>query len=156
MAATRQEARDEARRLVVAEGYTYAQAAEATGIPRDTLTKWGGAEGWMDQRKAGMSYTAQVRAMKAKLMTQITDLGAEPRNAQAVAQLIHAWKSLETAYPEHRYDRKADPRIRRDIGGEFLTFLVEFLGERDRNAVTAIEPHIEALAAAWEDRGVAS
>ena len=55
MGASKAEARDEARRLVVHEGYTYAEAAEKTKIPVSTLQKWGSAEEWKRRTDSSMS-----------------------------------------------------------------------------------------------------
>lgn len=149
--ATRQQAFEEARRLVVAEGFSYADAATMTALPLSTLQKRAADEGWQKMRETASSYGTQVKAMKANLMERIGNLTKADGDAQQIAQLIFAWKQMESAYPEHRYDKKSDPKVKLQHGAEYLRFLVEFLAPRDRNAITALEPHIDALAAAWED-----
>ena len=77
MSATRAEAMAEARRLVVQEGATYAEASTATGIPLATLQKRAATEEWQGQRDSSMSYDAQMRAIKAALAAGLVS-GASP------------------------------------------------------------------------------
>ncbi len=154
--ATRQEAQDEAKRLVVADGYSYAQAATATGIPLSTIQKWAAAEAWQKQRETSMSYGATVRAMKANVLAQLVTMSADPASDKnQLAQLSHAWRNLESAYPEHRYDKKADPKVRLDVAAEVIEKLVAYLGKHDRNALTAVQPHIAPFAQEWEANAAA-
>lgn len=148
MAATRQQAFDEARRLVTVEGYSYAEAAEATGIPLSTIQKRASAEGWQKQAETAMSYGAQIKAMKAALLARIvtlTESGSADWNA--VTQLIHAWRGMETAFPEHRYNaQEADPKARLGLILELLEHLVSYFEKADRNLLTALQPHLKPFA----------
>jgi hypothetical protein len=138
---------DEARRLVVAEGYTYEEAAEATGIPASTLQKRGCAENWMDQRAHSMSYAASIRALKVKLLEKAT--------ASRDPQDVFAWRQVETAWPEHRYQpAQADPRARLALVLELLDELVNYLAEQAPDALAALRPHIAPFSAHLE-RGAA-
>lgn len=150
--ASRFELWTEARRLVVAEGQSYAEVADTLGLALSTLEKRGAAEGWQAQRQHAMSYDAQMRAIKAQYATQLIDMVGDLDKIGKATQLMLALTNLEKAYPEHKYTRKSvDPKARLAMGAEFLQFLVTTLGGLDRNAVTLLEPHIDAIAAAWED-----
>lgn len=149
---TRPEAKAEARRLVTAEGFTYAQAAAATGIPRSTLEKYGSSEGWLDQRESAATYLATARSMKAALLARVTQqLAAPDSDLNAISQALHALKSAETAFPEHRYVVQGDdPRVKLAIGAEVLQLVTEVLGEVDRNALAKLQPYIATIAQRWE------
>lgn len=135
---------EEARRLVVREGYTYAQAAEATGIPASTLQKRGSAEQWGDQKGVETSYRETIRRLKSGLLDQAMKVIADGGDA---TQIVHAWRSAETAFPEHRYDQKADPKALLGVQVDTVRRFVEYLGEHDRNACAGIEKHIEPFIA---------
>lgn len=148
----RLEALAEARRLVVQEGLSYGEAAEATGVPLSTIQKRASAERWQEERDVQGSYTAQIRALKAgllqKAMTAMAD-GTDP------TQIVFAWKQAEAVYPEHRYNRATtapDPKAQLAIGVQVLEALVEYLGEHDRNALAAVQPHLRAVAQLVEAR----
>lgn len=147
----------EARRLVVAEGWTYAKAAEATGISASTISKRAAREEWQSERDTTMGYAAQVRAIKHQMSTRILDKLADPDlsadGMKAVTQLIHAWKNAESAFPEHRYaqgDGEVDSRMRLAIAMAVLEDLVGYLRKHDRNALAALEPHLEGFGALLE------
>jgi hypothetical protein len=148
----RKSAKDEARRLVCSEGYTYAQAAKVTGIPRSTLEKYGSSEGWHDQRQSAATYQATIRAAKAALLERLTTaLGNPDVGGNELAQLTHAWRQAEAAFPEHRYVVQGDdPRIRLQVGAEVLQLVTEVLAEVDRNALTRLQPHLGTIAQRWE------
>lgn len=140
----RQAAIEEARRLVVREGWTYAQAADATGIPASTLQKRGSAEEWGKQKGVETSYRDTIRRLKSGLLDQALKAIEDGGDA---TQIVHAWRSAETAFPEHRYDQKADPKALLGAQVDTVRRLVEYLGEHDRNACAALEPHVEAFVA---------
>lgn len=141
---TRDDAWEAARRLVVGEGATYAEAAEATGIPLSTLQKRAAAENWQKEREHALSYAAQVKLLKQKALDKALASG-DPQD-------MYAWQKIEAAWPEHRYTAKADPRLRLQVGAEVLQLVVDVLTELAPNALAEIEPHIPALGAAWEER----
>lgn len=145
----------EARRLVVAEGWTYAKAAEATGISASTISKRAAREEWQTERDSTMGYAAQVRAIKHQMSTRILDKLADPDlsadGMKAVTQLIHAWKNAESAFPEHRYKQaEADPKAILGVALNVLERLVEYLAANDTNALAALEPHLEGFARVFE------
>lgn len=144
--ATRREAQEEARRLYVNEGWSYEEAAAVTGIPKSTLEKKGSAESWTEQRETSMSYAAQIRAAKASLMASILTA----TDNQERAQLVHAWRGMETAWPEYRYNAKADPKQLLELAADVIRAFVEYLAAQDTNALAVLEPHIEPFAAHWE------
>lgn len=157
--ATRSDAWAEAHRLVVHEGYSYTEAAEATGIPLSTLQKRAASEEWRQKRDVQMSYAAQVRTLKAGLLAQALKLmspgadGEKPPDPAAAAQLVYAWKQAESTYPEHRYGgQKDDPKVRLAVALEVLDALVAYLGRSDRAALTKLEPHLAPFARELEAR----
>ena len=146
---TRREAWEEARRLVVQEKLSYAAAAEATGLSVSTLQKRAAAEAWQAQRETASTYGDQVRRLKVEaLRAALADAG-DP-------QKLYAWQQLEKAWPEHRYSTaKDDPKVRLEVLLGVIEGLVAYLGEHDRNALTALQPHIRAYAA-WQEATWAS
>lgn len=134
-----------ARALVVAEGYTYAEASDETGIPLSTLQKRAAREDWQSAKRHEMSYRAQIGALKRKALHKV--LAAEDIDPQA----IYAWKAIEQAYPEHRYGRADDgSRWRRDHLVEFVEALVAHLEGDDPAALAALAPHLEPFVAKLE------
>lgn len=138
---------DEARRLVVSEECSYAQAAEATGISLSSIQKRAGAEGWQGQRDIAMSYTQQVRGMKAALLAKLVRLTqAEDADANQIASLTNAWTAQERAYPEHRYtQQKEDPQLRTSIAIEVLEEVVSYFRDADANLLAKLGPHIRPI-----------
>lgn len=142
---TAAEAAREAKRLVIDEGFTYAQAADATGIPVSTLQKRGAAEDWQGQRQSAASYSAQTRALKVALLQDAA--------ATKDPQKVYAWSVMEKAFPEHRYVKGTDDAgTRLAVGAEVIEALVEHLDQEDRPALTKLAPHLQSFAARWEKR----
>ena len=152
---TRRDAWDVARTLVVNEGRSYAEASAESGIPLSSLQKRAADEGWRDQQRTAVSYNARVRGLKDKYLQSLETLLDASADANAIAQAAHAWRGIEQAFPEHRYAKKSDPKVRLEIGGEVLRALIEYLSAHDTNALAAIEPHIEGFANVWEDQNAA-
>lgn len=101
----------EAERLVVEEGWEYARVAEELRVPLSTLQKRAAKGGWKARRRETISYQSQVRKLKAKVLADTLTAweGAETTDERLKAvQLIHAWRGLETAFPESRYPRPAE------------------------------------------------
>lgn len=149
----------EARRLVVQEHMSYADAADATGLALSTLQKRAAREGWQDQRQNAAGYNTSVRRLKAlALQAALTALenassGDSPALLQAATQLMHAWRGAEAAYPEHRYAAaEEDPRAKLAMGLQSIEDLVAYLTEHDRSALTALRPHIAPFCAQLEAR----
>jgi|GEM_PF-3671223 len=142
---SRADAWAEAKRLVVAEGYTYAQASEAAGLPKSTVQKRATRERWQDQKRTNTSYAATVRKLKSQLLEKAV-AAAEGDKPELAPQLVYAWKQAEQAYPEHRYaPGEADPRAQLAVAEMVLTELVEFL-EDDRAALAKLVPHLRDFA----------
>lgn len=137
----------EAKRLVVAENMTYAQAAEATGVPVSTIQKTGAREDWMGQRQTRASYDATVGMLKAAALKKAM--------ASMDPQDIYAWQAIEKAYPEHRRRSKDDPQVRMAVAVEIIEELVTFLGQNDRNALASVQPLIQPFAAHLEGKWAA-
>lgn len=136
--ATRLEAWDLAKRMVVSEGATYAEAAEASGIPVSTLQKRAAADEWQGQRSTVGSYIAQIRAIKSEMLADIqgTSPGADK------TQKIFALVQLEKAYPEHRYTPPVeDPELKKRIALEVLELLATYLEGTDRTAFEKLRGH---------------
>ena len=153
MAGTRRELWDEAQRLVVHEGQSYADAAAATGLPLSTLQKRACAEQWQEQRDASLSYSAQVRLGKARALKKLTDLLADEKAvADDIAKVASVWRGIETAFPEHRYNAKADPRQKLEVTVLVVEELVTYLAERDTAALAALRPHLRDFAGHMETR----
>lgn len=138
---TRSEARHECRRLVTQEGWVYTDAAAATGVPLSTVQKWAAAEKWQATKGTTASYMDGVRQLKARMLAELLDGGA------ADPQKVFALKTLESAFPEHRYTKpEEDPRAKLGVGAEVIEQLVAYLGGNDRNTLTALQPHLVGFA----------
>ena len=143
-AMSRAEAWAEAKRLVLAEGFTYAEAADATGVSRSTLQKRASREGWQDQKRTNTSYAATVRRLKAHLLDKAEKAVLD--KPELAPQLVYAWKGVEQAYPEHRYaPGDSDPRAQLAIAEMVITELVDFLDD-DRAALAKLTPHLRDFA----------
>lgn len=102
----------EAERLVVQEGWEYTRVAEHLRIPLSTLQKRAAKGTWRKLREQHVSYQAQVRRFKAQLLQDITkawDAAKDLEGKLKVTQLLHAWRGLEQAFPEHRYPTPEAP-----------------------------------------------
>jgi hypothetical protein len=141
----RRSAWDEARRLVTAEGASYADAAQACGLALSTLQKRAAQEQWQAQRSSGQSYLDTMRAIKAKLA--VTIAGQENPDPQSLFALTR----LEASFPEHRYQPQvADPQARRAVVLEVLDSLVTYLGDHAPDVLAAIRPHLAPFASTLE------
>jgi hypothetical protein len=67
-------------------------------------------------------------------------------------QAVFALTRLEASFPEHRYDKSEDPRLRLEVAGDVLRDLATYLGEQDPNVLSVLAPHLEGFAAWAEDR----
>ena len=153
---TESQARAQARRLVVA-GASYEEAAAETGVPVSTLQKVGAREGWTKQRSTAADYLANAAAMKRLMMERCMAALAEATDTASLTaanQLHQQLLAMEKAFPEYRYgEQRADPKVRLGVAMEALELLVgEYLATRDRNAITALAPHITGFAAWYGER----
>lgn len=149
----------EARRLVVAESYTYDQVAAELGLPLSTVQKRAAREGWQEQRQASFGYGQVVRRLKSIALAKALESIEAAESADELAkatQLLFAWQKTEQAYPEHRYvEAEADPQLHLKVGLEIIEDLVVFLTDADRSALAALQPHIAAFAERLESRHAA-
>lgn len=141
-----------AKSLVVNERVSYAEAAERTGIPLSTLQKRGAVENWMDKRQSTAAYADKVHQLKHRALdaanAAFEALAAGQESGVDPIQLTHAWRTVETAYPEHRYATEADPKAKAAVATETLRLLVEYLVSKDkRELVAQLAPHIEPFGA---------
>lgn len=143
---TTREAWEEARRLVVQEKYSYAQAAASTGIPVSSLQKRAAAERWQDQRETASTYADQVKRLKVAALREALASPGDP-------QKLYAWQQLEKAWPEHRYHQEqTDPRLKLTIALEVLEELAGFLAEVSPVALAALQPHLAPFGTRLEER----
>lgn len=151
---TRTDAKAFARTLVVHEHMTYADASVASGIPVDTLKKWGAAEGWQKERDSSMSYANNVRAIKLALMQRVQSGLADPETDNAaLTQLVFAWQKAEQAFPEHRYtQQKEDPQLKIQVALEVLEEVYAYFRETDTNVLAKFQGHTVALAKRMETK----
>jgi hypothetical protein len=125
---------EEARRLVVEEGWEYARVATELGLALSTLQKHAAQEKWREQRKAAMGYRAQVRAFKAlTLKDTLAAWEAAKTTAEKVQalQLLHGWKALEQAFPERHYPEPEEPEAN-ELAEKTDEELMEIIARRAR------------------------
>jgi len=140
---------DDAREFYVANpDVTYADVAEKFGIPVSTLQKRGARERWPDKRRERQeldaSYKMKVKRVKARLLDDLLQ-GSGPIDPQRV----HAWRSLETAFPEHRYAKELDDGRRNQIVAVLVDELVDELETNAPSALKEIAPLLETIAKRW-------
>lgn len=137
---------EEARRLVVSEGWEYERVAAELGLALSTLQKRAAAEKWQAQKKSADSYAATIRALKALALDKAHQALFEAKTStelQAAAQLGHYWRGLETAYPESRYSADGiTPEAQRAQDVAVIEALIAYLEAQSRDALTALAPHI--------------
>lgn len=137
------EVRAEAKALVVGERMTYAEAARVLKVPKSTIEKWGHREGWAAEKDVELSYKAQVRALKRHALQAVQEAIARKAGGNEIAQLIHAWRAMETAFPEKDYAAATeDPRMLMTMGLAAGEALVEFLRKHNPAGLKAIEHSI--------------
>ena len=154
MSSARTAAFGEARRLVVEEGCSYAEAAQVTGIPESTIQKRAAAEMWQAMRGGSMTYMAQVRALKAAMLARLIRMSADPQTpAMELSQVLASWTNLERTCPEHKYaPAESDPRQTLTARMEAMDALVQHLEKTDTNALGVLAPHIRGFITAEERR----
>lgn len=136
---------DEARRLVVSEGWTYAEAAAATGLSKSSVEKRGAEEGWQEEKDVAESFISMMlrtKRLMGKEITRAAELGED------VSQRTFALIQMERAYPEHRYAPQAkgdDPELRKAVMLETIEAFVAYLDRTDRNALTAVQGHLKVF-----------
>lgn len=138
----------QAKHLVVQEGASYGQAAEAAGLSLSTLQKRAATEGWQAQREAALSYADKVQRLKNRALDELLS------DTALDSQKLFAWQKVEQVFPEHRYKKadEEDPRLRIRTGLELLEELVAYLGEVDTVALDKLTPHLAPFAARLEKR----
>jgi hypothetical protein len=149
---SRDDARARAREIFVG-GATLAEAASAVGVPLSTVQKWSSAEQWGEHRDAARSYGDSVKLLKRSALTAA--IRAADEGLPTAPQLIGAWRSIETAFPEYRYAGGVDAAQARAVVSGFVEQLVELLAARDPSALRALQPHIAPAMEAWEARSAA-
>lgn len=132
---------ERARVLVVEQGADYEETARITGISLSAVQKRGAVDGWKDQRAAfveqSSEYRDQVRRFKAQALSQAMK-DNDP-------QKVHAWLSIERAFPEHRYGDLSEGE-KRALVGMFIEQLVEYFGAADANVLKDLHAHLQPLA----------
>lgn len=135
---------DLARRLVVDEKQSYADAAAATGIPLSTLQKRAAAENWQQQRQQVADYGATCRAIRAALAQEALKAVQAGANPGVYIDALHKADRLAAR------GSTIDPRARLQAGAELLELVVAFLAEEAPAALKVLEPHLQPIAARWE------
>lgn len=147
--AARKEAWATARHLVVSEGLTYQEAATRTGLSFSSVAKRAAAEKWQADQQVAAPFLATMMALKHRIGQQIAQDAADGKD---VSQATFALIQLERVYPEHRYNKAADPAAKLALAAEILPLFISALAEIDPNLVTAIEPHVGTIADYLEAR----
>lgn len=141
----------DARRLVTQEGASYAEAAEATGIPLSTLQKRGAAEGWLEKRDVSRSMEASREALRAAILDRTLALAQDPQSKpNEVAQLVHAWRGLEAV--SKGVSVLDDPAEREKVALEVIMALVEYLGEKNPTALAPLQGEIRGFLKVFRER----
>lgn len=149
---TRAQAWEEARRMVTADGATYAQAAAAVGIPLATLQKRAATEAWQDQRGSRATYAATIRAVKTALLAKLQEkIDDSTTTGDELVKTMVAWQKAETAFPEHRYAAEGlSAAARRAVGAEVLELVVGHLADHDPATLERFRAHLVPIGQAWE------
>lgn len=132
---------ERARELVVVEGLDYEEASRATGISLSSVQKRAAREKWQEARSEYIESNAAYKSKVREFKNGMLDTAMESNDPQDV----HAWLSVERAFPEHRYGELGEGE-KRSLVAIFIEQTVAHLSERDANALKALTPHIRDLA----------
>lgn len=84
------EVRERAEELYIVEGYTFEQAAAATGVSESQLKRWSAEDNWGDRKKEYRQALGEIRRntvlLRKKLIAQALASG-EPQDVYAAARL---------------------------------------------------------------------
>lgn len=78
------EIRDQAQDLYIFEGYTYDQVAEATGVSRSQVQRWGADEGWPDKKREYRRASSEIRWNTVRLRRDLIKNALDTLDPQAV------------------------------------------------------------------------
>lgn len=142
--AERADAWEVARRLVIDEGRSYAEAATLAGLPLSTLQKRAADERWRDQRKTAVDYGVLCRQLRAKLAERA--LTAITQGESPAAHIDALFKADRLA----ARGSTVDPKVRLLAGAELLELVVNVLAAEAPAALNLLNPHLETIARRWE------
>lgn len=143
------EIKHKARSLFIEAGLTYEQVSAETGVALSVVKSWGTEGNWSKERK---DFEERFLSMTTKVDKAILDQiekASGSKNAQdffAVGTLMKARATITSAF--RRTNQPADKPA---IFLEMLQEEVEFLKERDPEALKYLQPHLKAFAEHMKD-----
>ena len=130
------------------EELTYAELAAKFDVPLSSLQKRASRERWQDRRsehqELSATYATKVKRLKARALDELLE-----GDGKIDPQKVHAWRSLEAAFPEHRYTAALNEGRRHQICAVLVEELVDHLGEHAPSTLDEIEAHLDSLVERW-------
>jgi hypothetical protein len=138
------EIKHKARSLFIEAGLTYEQVSGETGVALSVVKSWGSEGNWGKERK---DFEARFLNMTTKVDKAIVDQiekAAQSKNAQdfyAVGTLMKARATITSAFR-----RTNQPVDRAAIFLELMKEEIEYLRDKDPEALRHLQPHITGFA----------
>lgn len=132
--------------LVVRDGATYAEAAEATGIGLSAMQKKGRDQQWLAEQRQHQETAEEYRRSIFRLKLSAAKKAMDDGDPQAV----HALTALERAFPEYRYrpdDTGLDPRVKRELVVQAVEAVVGYLEREAPSVLHVLRPYLRPMTA---------
>jgi len=129
-----------ARSLFVEEQLTYDEIAVETGISESQLKKWGKEGDWLPAQKDFEREYLESSVNLRKLGMEMTRKALDSKHSQDVIAVTN----LLRAMPSARKGRQQIDRAALFI--DWLTGFVDYLKDKDGEALRYLEPHIKGFA----------
>lgn len=131
------EAHIEAKRLFCECSYSYEEVAAQTGISMSQLKHWGGEEGWSRERAAferdALANSRRLMTIKTKLLKE-AEKDPNPQKIYAISRLLAVTDKRTVDTPQ---------QDKASLFLEWMGNLIEYLKERDGEALRRLQPHIK-------------
>lgn len=131
----------QARDAVVIDGASYEEVARRFRISLSAVQKRASAEDWQakasQRRDRSADYSVHVHELKGKLLSKASQ-SLDPND-------VHSWRSVEAAFPEHRYTSLTEAE-KRTFVGQFIDGTIAYLEEHDAALLSKLQGHIRPLA----------
>jgi len=136
-----------ARQLFVEDGVTFDEVGEETGVSVSQLKKWGGEGKWVEAQKEFERQYLQLTTDVHKLKLNTVQRALKSGHSQDIFAATRLLQVMPTG-------RKA--RRETDEAGRFIKWmsgLIDYLKQRDADALRHLEPHIRGFADSVKEAG---
>ena len=136
--------RQRSRDLFVEASQSYEDVSKETGVAVNTLKQWGVAGKWTDQREQYQRDYSDFHAKVSRLKLKLAEKALENEDAAAMSQSVYALSSLMRA--NHASANGAAAQDKPQWFIECMQKFLEFVKNRDPDALRHLEPHVGAFA----------